>query len=80
MIAFALQLGHAERDDVLALGHFALGVIEHLALEKHDWVVIADRRLEQTLRVSGSAGSADLESRNVGEPALPRLRVLRRKL
>ena len=80
VVALALELGDTHRNDVLAFRHFTLGVVEHLALEEDNRVIITDCRLEQALGVGGSAWSANLEARDVGEPALPRLRMLRRKL
>ena len=80
MVALALEVGLAERDEVLLVGHLALGVVEHLALEHADRVVVADRALEQPLRVVRRAGRDDLEAGDVREPALPRLRVLRGEL
>ena len=60
MIALALQLSDSDRDDVLSLGHFALDVVEHLALEEHHRVVVANSGLEQSLRIGRSAGRANL--------------------
>ena len=65
---------------ILLLGHFALGVVEHLALEEAHRVVVANRALEQALRVVRRARRDDLEARDVREPRLERLRVLRREL
>jgi len=56
VVALALHLRLAERDGVVAFGHLALGVVEHLALEHHHRIVVADRALEEPLRIVGRAG------------------------
>jgi hypothetical protein len=45
VIAFALEISNSKRNDVLSLGDFALGVVEHLALEENDGIVVANRGL-----------------------------------
>src|SRR5512143_1935687 len=44
-----LHLGLPDRHQQLALGHLALGVVKHLALQHHHGVVVTDRGLEQAL-------------------------------
>src|SRR5688572_28013179 len=61
VISFALQVGDAERDDVIILGHLALGVVQHLALEDDHRVRVADRGLEQPLRIVWRPRADDLE-------------------
>ena len=70
----------ADRNQILLVGHFALDVVEHLAFEKAHRVVVPNRRLEQPLGVVGRAGRDHLDARDVREPGLERLRVLRRQL
>jgi hypothetical protein len=76
----AFHVGLAQRYDVLSLRHLALGVVEHLAFDEDHRVVVPDGALEQTLRVGWRGRHDDLESRNVGVPALERLGVLRGQL
>ena len=71
VLALALELGLAERDDVLVVRHFALGVVEHLAFEEAHRVVVADGGLEQSLGVVRRAGRDHLEAGDVREPATP---------
>ena len=40
---FALQLGLPDRNEVFFVRHFALCVVQHFPLEKHDGVVVANR-------------------------------------
>ena len=48
---FTLQIGHPERDGILTLLHLALRPIEQLRFNKDDRVLVADRALQQTLRI-----------------------------
>ena len=80
MVAFALEIGHTDRHQVVLVRHLALGVVEHLALEEAHRVVVANRALQQSLRIVWRTGRNDLETRHVGEPRLEGLRVLRRQL
>ena len=43
VLAGALHVADAERDQVLAVGHLALIAVEQLALDEDDRVVVADR-------------------------------------
>ncbi len=63
--AFALHVGHADRNDVVALGHLALRPVEHLALEEDHRVVVPDGRLQQALRVVRRRRRHDLQARDV---------------
>src|SRR2546427_1378573 len=78
--ARTLDFRLADRDDVLPVGYVTLQVIEHLAFEHDDRVVVADRGLQDSLGVGGRGGGDDLESGDVRKPALPCLRVLRGQL
>src|SRR5882762_10515691 len=78
--ALTLDFRLADRDDMLAVGHVALQVVEHFAFEHDDGIVVADRGLEESFGVGRRCGRNDLEAGNVGEPALPRLGVLRPEL
>ena len=80
VVAFAFEVGDAQRHDVLAIGDLALRVVEHLALQHEHRVVIANGALEQALGVCRGARRDDLESGDVHEPGLPRLGVLCRQL
>ena len=79
-LARALHFGLAERHDVLAVRHVALHVVEHLALDENDRVVVADRALEQPLGVGRRGRRDDLEPGDVGVKALERLGMLRAEL
>ena len=50
--------------------------VKQLVLKKHDGIVVADRRLQQTLGILGGAGSYDLEAGEMAEEILKRLGVL----
>ena len=77
VLADALDVGDAERDQVLAVGHLALDRVVHLVLDEDDGVVVTDRRLQQSLRVGRRRGQDDLQARHVRDPRLQRLAVLR---
>ena len=77
VLARALHVGDAERDQELAVGHLALHRVVHLVLDEDDRVVVADRRLQQALRVGRRRRQDDLEARHVRDPRLQRLAVLR---
>src|SRR6266511_2675894 len=62
-VALALDVGPAELDDVLTLGHLAAGVVQQFVLEEHHRVVVADRGGEQPLGVRRGRRS---EERRVG--------------
>ena len=62
----ALPIGS---DEVVDLGHVEALAVEHLVLEEHDRVGVADRGLEQALGVGGAVGGDHLEARAVGVPA-----------
>jgi hypothetical protein len=68
VIAFALQVGDAEGNDVFLLRNLALGVVQHLTLEHHDRVVVANRAFQEALRVVRRAWTHDLEAGNVRQP------------
>ena len=83
VFALALDVGDADRDQVIAclgVGHFPRRVVERLALDEHDRVVVADRGLQQALRVVRGRRHHDLEARHVRVEALERLAVLRADL
>src|SRR5207245_7725192 len=64
------------RHDFLALGELLLDTaIQPLVLEVEDRVVVADRRLDETLRVAGRRGGDDLQAGGVEERSLGGLRV-----
>ena len=59
------------------VGHLFLDRVEEPVLEEDHGVVVVDRRPEQTARVGRARGEHDLEPRDVDEPRLELLRVLR---
>ena len=65
------------QDEVVELGHRKRAPIGDFVLEKDHWVGIADRGLEQTLRVGGEIRRDHLQSRNVRIPRRIVLTVLR---
>ena len=67
-------------DEVVVVGDLALHVVEHLALDEDDRVVVADRGLEQALGVGGRGGRHDLQAGDVRVRRFERLRVLRGQL
>ena len=69
----ALPIGS---DEVVELGHVEALAVEHLVLEEHDRVGIADRGLEQALGVGRAVGGHDLQARAVGVPGAVFLAVL----
>jgi hypothetical protein len=78
--ARSLDVGLADRNDVITLGHLALQVVEHLPLEHDHRIVVANGALEETLGVGRRRGRHDLEAGDVRVPALERLGVLRPEL
>src|SRR5712664_471132 len=76
----ALDVRTSDRDNVLAVGDVALQIVQHLALEHDDRIVVADRGLEEPLGIGRRRWRDDLETGDVREPAFPRLRVLRGEL
>src|SRR5262245_32154988 len=78
--AAPLDLGLAERNRVLTFGDLALGVVQHLAFDENDWIVVPDGGLEQSLGVCRCGRHDDLQSRDVCVVALERLRMLRTQL
>ena len=75
--AFALDVGDAQRNGVIFLRHRALQPVHHLVFEKHHRVVVADGRFQQALGVVGRRRHHHLQSGNVAEPGVQRLRMLR---
>ena len=74
MFAFALEVRLADRNHVLVLGHFALGVVEHLAFEEEHGIVVANGGFEQPLRVVRRRRRHHFQAGPVNEP---RFRILR---
>ena len=71
----------AEVDDVvLVLGHLAALAVEVLVLDEDDRVVVADRRLEQALRVGRGRGDGDEQAGDVQVERLEAVRVRRAEL
>ncbi len=70
------DLGLAEGDQQLALRHLSVGHVEQLVLDEHDGLIVADRGLEQALRIAGVGGIDHLEAGDVMEHRLEALRVL----
>ena len=77
VLAVAFDVGLAERDPVVALGHRARREVGAHRLEEHHRIRVMDRRQQQTLRLRRRAGIDDLDARHVRKPGLERLRVLR---
>src|SRR6202158_877756 len=73
-----LDIGLVERHEVLAGRHLAFRAVEELVFEEDDRVVVAYRGREETFRVGGGRRHHHLETGDVREPCLERLRVLRR--
>ena len=78
------ELGHmeirvrdAEWEDVFLLGDGSLDREHHLVLEHDDGVVLANRGLEQALRVVRCRREHDLDPRNVRDERVQALAVLR---
>ena len=59
----------------ISLRHVALQLVEALVLEEDDGVVIADRRLQEALRVGRCRGRDDLQARHPHQPRDGHLRV-----
>ena len=75
ILALARRAGLADRDDVITRRHRLLdATVEILVLEEEHAVVIANRRLEESLGVARGGRIDHLEARRVDES---RLRVLR---
>src|SRR5713226_6378407 len=64
---FAFDVGFAQRDHILALWHLAIHGVEHLVLEKHDQIIIANSGCQQPLGVRRSRGDDRFDARHVGE-------------
>ena len=60
------------------VGDVSLAEVEGLVLDEHHGVRIGYRAQQQTRYVDGTARHHDLETGDVGQPALEALRVLRR--
>ncbi len=67
----------AERDGLELLGHLALHRVEEPVLEEDHRVVVVDRRPEEPAGVGRAGREHDLEPRDVHEPRLELLCVLR---
>ena len=74
----AFHVRPAERDQLLGLGHLALGVVEHLVLDEEHGVRLADGGLEQPARVARGGGHDHDQARHVAEPRLEALGMLGR--
>ena len=81
VVALAADRGLAEvGDEVLVLGHVAALPVEVLVLDEDHGVVVADRRLEQPLRVLRRRRHRDEQAGDVEVQRLPRVRVRRPEL
>ena len=74
--ALALDVGHAERNEVFAFRHRAFHAVERLRLDEHDRVVVANGRLEHALRVVRRRGINHVQAGDVAEHGFQRLRML----
>ena len=72
------HVGHAERDEVLALGDLAVLERQQDVVEETDRVVVADRRGHQALRIGGGRRQRDLQPRDAHEHPVDRTGVLPR--
>src|SRR5882762_5111908 len=63
--ARTLDFRLADRDHVLPVGYVTLQVVEHLAFEHDDRIVVADRGLQESFGIGGRSGGDDLESGDV---------------
>ena len=77
VLAGPLDVRHAERDHVVLLGHRALDAVQHLVLDEHDRVIVADRGLEQALRIVGRGGHDDVNAREMRPQRFEALRMVR---
>ena len=75
--AHALHVGDADRQRVLLLRDGPETAVVQAPLEEDNGVVVANRRLEEPLRVVGRRGHHDDEPGRVHEPRFEGLRVLR---
>src|ERR1700739_1496555 len=76
MAAFARNTGFTERDGIVVLGNvFFDPAVEIFRLEENYRVIVADGRLDQTLRVIGGGWANHFQARGVHEPHLRILRV-----
>ena len=71
--AVALDLGDAERDQLLAVRHLPRDAIEPAVLEDEHGVGIADRGLQQAAHVGGRGRDADLQAGRLDKPEAQRL-------
>jgi hypothetical protein len=67
----------AELDRLDLVRHLALEPVERPVLEEEHRVVVVDRAPEEPTHILGRRGEDDLEPRNMDEPPLELLRVLR---
>ncbi len=63
----ALDVGHAKGNAFVAFGHLAGRCVEHLVLEEHDQIVVADGAEQEPLGVGGGRGHDALDAGHVGE-------------
>ena len=77
VVAAAHDLGAGRARPAPVVAQLALAVEQALVLEDEHGVVIADRRAQQAVGVGRRGRGDDLEPRDVEEPVLDRLRVLR---
>ena len=74
--ALARDTRAAELDEMLlAVRHLAADPVEGLVLDEDHGVLVADRRLEQALRVGGGGGDGDEQPGHVQEERLQAVRV-----
>src|SRR5258708_3470153 len=77
MMTLARNPRFSERNYVVVIGNFFFdSAVQILVLEEDDGIVIADRRLDQSLRIVGRRGTNHLQS---GRVYKPHLRILRMK-
>ena len=65
--AFALDVCLAQWDNILALWHLTAHSIEHLILEDHHQVIIADRSSQQSLCICRGGRDHSFNTRHVRE-------------
>ena len=70
-VPLAFDVGNTDGQDIVLLWDLAThGAIGAFMLKEHDGIVVADRSLQQALRIVGGRGGHDLQPRSVSEIGL----------
>ena len=73
ILAHALHIRDAQGNRVVVGGHRAFKLVHHLVFEEDDWILVANRSLQQPLGIVRRRRQNHLQSRNVAEPRMQRL-------